>query len=117
VRTRPANFVLTPGGFRHRSLVHKVEKGHGLHLSDKRVQFIELASKARKDVPKGEVRLGEVPDLGSGWISYAYWNNGTGNSITSFPHDLESPACPVERFRRNCQVKLLKSHNIFVSIS
>src|SRR5262249_31393380 len=70
----PANFVLTPGGFRHRSLVHRVAKNEALHFTQARIQLINLATKARKDIRKGRAQPGEVPTLGSGWISYAYWN-------------------------------------------
>ena len=80
----PANFVLTPGGFRHRSLVHQVGKKEVLLFAEARAQLIDLATNVRKDIPKGRARSGEVPDLGSGWISYGYWDNGTGNSLSSF---------------------------------
>src|SRR5258705_9161740 len=37
----PANFVLTPGGFRHRSLVHPVAKSQVLHFTESRIQLID----------------------------------------------------------------------------
>lgn len=90
----PANFVLTPGGFRHRSLVHRVAKSQALHFTEARIQLIDLATNARKDVPKGRAQSGEVPNLGSGWISYGYWNNGTGTSLSSFRSTWTVPPSP-----------------------
>jgi hypothetical protein len=90
----PANFVLTPGGFRHRSLVHRVAKNEALHFTRARIQRINLATKVRKDIAMGRAQLGEVPTLGSGWISYAYWNNDTGSSLTSFRSTWTVPKAP-----------------------
>lgn len=90
----PPNFVLTPGGFRHRSLVHRVAKNEALHFAQARIQLINLATKVRKDIRKGRAQSGEVPALGSGWISYGYWNNDTGNSLTSFRSTWTVPQAP-----------------------
>jgi hypothetical protein len=90
----PANFVLTPGGFRHRSLVHRLARGQALHFTGTRIQLIDLATKVRKDISKARARSGAVPNLGSGWISYAYWNNGTGSSLTSFGSTWIVPPAP-----------------------
>ena len=90
----PANFVLTPGGFRHRSLVHRVAESQALHFTEARIQLIDLATNVRKDIPKGKARSGEVPNLGSGWISYGYWNNETGSSLTSFRSAWTVPQAP-----------------------
>src|SRR5436189_5210129 len=42
----PANFVLTPGGFRHRSLVHRVSRNETLHFADTRTQVVYHPTKA-----------------------------------------------------------------------
>jgi hypothetical protein len=97
--------VLTPGGYRPKSQVRHVEPGHVLRISAggnlQKVQrrsgkvvadFGPVAHKAAGEplmpknvsVPAPAKTAGKVPDLGSGWISYAYWNNATGNAITSF---------------------------------
>src|SRR5215470_726147 len=76
--------VLTPGGYRHPSLVHRVEPGHALQFAREQARFVNLSTKAAIDVPRADASLAVVPALGSGWIAYAYWNNGTGNSLTSF---------------------------------
>ena len=56
----PASFVLTPGGFRHRSLVHRVSRNEALHFTEARIQLIDLAKNVRKDIPKGRARSGEL---------------------------------------------------------
>jgi hypothetical protein len=76
--------VLTPGGFRPRSLVHKVEEGEALQAADGRVGKLDLARNTLMAMEEISVAPEELPALGSGWITYAYWNNGTGNTITSF---------------------------------
>ncbi len=86
--------VATPGGFRHPSLVHRVEPGHALDVADGRVRLMNLSTKAVKDFPRSDVSALEFPALGSGWIAYTYWNNGTGNSVTSFKTTWEVPPPP-----------------------
>jgi hypothetical protein len=105
-------FVVTPGGFRDASLVHLVEPGHVVDAAAGRQRKLDPAGKlvadlgpvvtktdraplmplnvvvAHPSLPFAE-RLGvaspiKPPALGSGWITYAYWNNGTGTPITSF---------------------------------
>jgi hypothetical protein len=79
------DIVLTPGGFRHRSLVHAVGEGEALFAMDRFVQKLDLSSNALIDMAEIAVLAPEeVPALGSGWITYAFWNNGTGKAITSF---------------------------------
>jgi hypothetical protein len=75
------DLVLTPGGFRSKAFVHKVEKGQGLYFAGHRALLMDLKTKGLADIPPV---AGEAPALGSGWITYAYWNNGTGNSINNF---------------------------------
>jgi len=86
--------VLTPGGFRSRSLVHKVGEGESLRAVDNLVTKVDLATNELMEMPEISVAPEEVPALGSGWITYAYWNNGTGSSITSFGTTWTVPAAP-----------------------
>jgi hypothetical protein len=71
-----------------------VAKNEALHFTEARIQLIDLATNVRKDIRKGRARPGEVPDLGSGWISYGYWNNDTGSSLTSFRATWTVPPAP-----------------------
>lgn len=87
------DFVFTPGGPRHKSLVHLVEKGHAVHVAEGRPGLLNLSTKALTQIIP-TTPLGQVPALGSGWIAYAYWNNGTGKSITSFRTTWKVPPEP-----------------------
>ena len=89
-----ANLVLTPGGFRHPSLVHRVEPGQAVSLAAGRLRLMNLKTKTFIEVPKASVGPQEVPGLGTGWIAYAYWINGTGNPITSFSTTWLVPPAP-----------------------
>ena len=66
----PEERVLTPGGFRPKSLVHRVERVQGLRSTRNFVHKFDLASGALVELPKAELRFAEVPALGSGWITY-----------------------------------------------
>jgi len=101
--------VLTPGGKRPLSLVKQVNEGESLvglggvmHKVDQR-RSADLFAADIVDLD----RLGDILELqdvrlqaentaalGSGWIAYAYWNNGTGNSITSFTTSWVVPPAP-----------------------
>lgn len=93
-RTMRADFVLTPGGFRHRSLVHRVEPNHALKFSEGKIRMMNLSTKALLDLAEEAPEPETLPALGSGWISYAWWNNGTGQSISSFRTTWQVPPSP-----------------------
>jgi hypothetical protein len=59
------------------------------------MRLMNLSTKAMKDFHESEVSALECPALGSGWIAYTYWNNGTGKSITSFKTRWVVPPAPV----------------------
>ncbi len=102
------DLVLTPGGFRPKSLVHTIEPGHVLDGTDGRLQAISSSGDVVADFGKLPFRPGDrpvmpanvarlptlVPTLGSGWIAYADWTNNTGNPITSFATTWVVPAVP-----------------------
>jgi hypothetical protein len=88
-----SDVVLTPGGFRHRSLVHHVEDGHALQAVEGRMRLKDLASDTLRDIPEPASKA-VVPALGSGWITYAYWNNGSGAPISVFTTTWEVPPAP-----------------------
>jgi len=95
--------VLTPGGFRPKSQVQHIEPGHVLRMSATgTLQKVHSSGKVVGDfgpityrpadeplMPKNVhipalAKAAKVPAFGSGWISYAFWNNNTGHAITSF---------------------------------
>jgi hypothetical protein len=96
--------VLTPGGFRPKSQVQHIEPEHVLRMSSGgslqkihrptgkiMADFGRIAHRPENEpvMPKNVhipalAKGARAPAFGSGWISYAYWNNGTGHPITSF---------------------------------
>jgi hypothetical protein len=87
--------VLTPGGFRPKSLVHHIEDGNLLHADAGRFRKVNVASKKSTDLSTAVTAPPEIlPALGSGWIVYAYWNNGTGKPISSFRTTWVVPPAP-----------------------
>ena len=120
------DYVITPGGFRPRSLVYHVEPGHSLDASDNRIRQFDPDGKLVEDFGEFAQRPGKeplmprnvtavrplaakpetvdaaaaaearasIPGLGTGWITYAFWNNTTGKPITSFTTSWRVPPHP-----------------------
>lgn len=86
--------VLTPGGWRHRSLVHRIEKEQVVRVTDSRPKLFNLATKALVELPEFKALPGDVPGFGSGWITYAAWTNTTGKPISSFRTTFKVPPAP-----------------------
>src|SRR5471032_2616763 len=90
--------VLTPGGYRPKSQVHLIEAGNSLRMQAGRAQKIHPSGDMLADFGAIAPRAGGrplmpenvfvpewiTPSLGSGWISYAYWSNNSGQPISSF---------------------------------
>jgi hypothetical protein len=92
--TPPADYVLTPGGYRHKSLVHRVAPGHAVtHLAGKS-RTLDLSTNVVTDVAPADTKLLGAPLLGSGWITYASWTNTTGKSISLFSTSWVVPTMP-----------------------
>jgi hypothetical protein len=101
--------VLTPGGYRPKSLVHFVEPGNVLRVTDGRILKLDPAGKILADhgvipsrpgirrIMPGKVFLlpRTAAGLGQGWITYAFWNNDTGTPISSFSTTFVVPPPPV----------------------
>ncbi|MER5175760.1 MAG: hypothetical protein ABJB76_00280, partial [Candidatus Nitrosocosmicus sp.] len=100
--------ILTPGGFRSKSLVHLIESGHMLRMTDNHIQKVHSSGKVLIDFGEINRRPGNeplmpsnvnigpknIPSFGSGWITYAYWNNNTGTPISSFTTSWIVPPLP-----------------------
>jgi hypothetical protein len=86
----PADHVLTPGGYRHKSLVHRVAPGHAVTHKAGKSGTLGLSTQA---VTQDTKSLG-VPSLGTGWIAYASWANTTGQPITAFSTNWVVPQAP-----------------------
>src|SRR5437016_3270931 len=90
--------VLTPGGYRHQSLVHHIEPEHRLDFAEGAIRKLHVSGHEVADLgvlrerPGGQPLMPAnvaphptvVPALGSGWIAYAYWTNNTGHPVTRF---------------------------------
>jgi acylphosphatase len=91
----PEDFVLTPGGYRHKSLVHMVDQGIALDFQDGAINLKDMQSNSITDkVAAKPAPPGTVPALGSGWITYFYWNNGTGTPVSQFKTMWQVPPPP-----------------------
>ena len=101
--------VLTPGGYRHKSLVHAVEVGHRLDMTASgNIRTMHPLGHEVRDYGFVHTRPGPgplmpnnvqrhpaaVPALGSGWIVYASWTNNTGHPVTRFATTWVVPPAP-----------------------
>ena len=90
-----ADFLLTPQGFRHKSLVRSLgrgaiarrENGHWKTVSSKG-EFLEQFD------PLAIVAKAPAPIPGDGWISNADWKNTTNNPVSSFTSTWIVPPAP-----------------------
>jgi hypothetical protein len=91
---RTSNLVLTPGGYRDPRLVHVVSKGCALRATNAGTEVFDLATGIAVASSHPRTKTSAAPRIGSGWIAYAYWNNGTGRPITSFEATWRIPRPP-----------------------
>ncbi|HUK41364.1 MAG TPA: hypothetical protein VLX11_09980, partial [Candidatus Acidoferrales bacterium] len=100
--------VLTPGGYRHKSLVRHIDSQHVLDFAGGNIRKMHISGYEVSDFGKLTTRPGEqplmplnvarhpevVPALGSGWIAYAYWTNNTGHPVSRFATTWVVPPAP-----------------------
>jgi hypothetical protein len=99
--------VITPGGVRPKARVHKIEPGTVLDASGGRHRMLHHDTQevladfgVVEALPEGEPLMpgnvlhprDQAPTLGSGWITYAYWNRT--HTITSFSTTWLVPPAP-----------------------
>jgi hypothetical protein len=87
-------YVRTPGGFRHKSFVHRLQPGQGVVRSRERTSILNLANKQTVDVPAPQVPAQNLAGAGGGWVTWATWVNSTGARITSFVTSWVVPPAP-----------------------
>lgn len=101
--------VLTPGGWRPKSKVHHIGKGHHVIVEDgkfkkvhtetgKVVAVLDDVKPTNKDKPNYPDNVfvpkeKQSPSFGSGWIAYAFWNN-FGDPIVKFSTTWVVPPVP-----------------------
>jgi len=105
----PDEQVLTPGGYRPKSVVFPIESGNALRLDAGRIRKVNPAGQALADLAAIEAKAGPQPlmpsnvsipasvikpALGSGWITYAGWTNNSGHPLTSFKTTWLVPPAP-----------------------
>jgi hypothetical protein len=108
------DYVITPGGFRPKGRVHLIEPGHLVSGEGGRLRKVHFLGEVVADfgpliprpgneplMPRNVVRTrpgpllpAQIPALGSGWITYAWWQNATGRPITSFVTTWVVPPAP-----------------------
>src|SRR5262249_6530853 len=106
------DLVLTPGGFRHKSLVNPIDPGHGLtrletgELADLEIATAKVTRLAKPPVlqaqfavhgPGGAPQAAQGPAPGAlpnGWQTYAWWDSGE-HPITYFSTEWTVPPAPV----------------------
>jgi len=102
-----ADLVITPGGPRPADRVHEVKPGnvvdrHGGHirvLDQKGEVVADLGSvrerRTHRTLPHEiATPLTDTHDLGSGWITYAYWENNTGQLVSNIITTWAVPPAP-----------------------
>jgi hypothetical protein len=106
--------ILTPGGWKHKSNVHRIEPGYHVSGAEGRIRKIHTASgkvvedfgaiadavastkgRSRKERPPSK-KIGRQPTPASdfGWTVYSDWTNGTGNPLSYFSSTWEVPPAP-----------------------
>ncbi|MEA2993062.1 MAG: hypothetical protein QOD40_1982 [Alphaproteobacteria bacterium] len=105
----PEEQVLTPGGYRPKSLVHHIEPGHSLRMEGERVKKIHPSGHVVADLGLIAAKAGPhplmpmnvaipqsvlKPALGGGWITYAGWTNNSGHPLSSFRTTWVVPPAP-----------------------
>ncbi|WP_291522548.1 hypothetical protein [Branchiibius sp. NY16-3462-2] len=115
--------VLTPGGWKHRSLVHEVPPGMRVEHHRGRLRLVDedgqheidcgaepvhppgrplqprassesLRTRAELLSRRSAASKKAVPALGEGWITYASWTNDTGTPVSRFSTTWTVPPAP-----------------------
>ena len=91
------SYVVTPGGPRHRGLVHVLAPGEAVTKSRGTLKKLNLASTAMTDLVSLEALGAAAPTFGSGWITYASWRAASDTVITALTTTWTVPAAPTSQ--------------------
>jgi hypothetical protein len=80
----PADYVLTPGGYRHRSMVCQLPPGAYIRRRGGSVEFRKNGSRKLIDRCRADAPYLAYPEAGSGWAAWASWQNPTETPISEF---------------------------------
>lgn len=90
----PPEHALTPGGYRHRSLIHFVPKGYRVKKHQGQLGQVDVETGTRlRSYAKPPENL-PLPVVGSGWITFTLWPNRSGSPISSFVTQWRVPPPP-----------------------
>lgn len=98
--TIPVDHVLTPGGYRHKSLVHHIGPDRAVTRRAGKSRTLDLSTKTLTGLPPAQPKSVAIPLLGSGWITYASWANTTGQPISLFATNWIVPPAPATQSRQ-----------------
>jgi hypothetical protein len=90
----PPGYVLTPGGFRHRSITHYVPRGNAVQRRLDRLSQVDMRTGEQVSLYARVPKHLTIPDVGSNWITYASWSNDTGSPISHFATEWIVPPMP-----------------------
>jgi len=103
------DLVLTPGGLRPKSFVHRIKPGTTLDGTEGRYRQLDRSRKVVTDFglipfrPEGRPLMprneffplhAPAPAFGTGWITYAGWSNNTGTPVSRFATSWVVPPAP-----------------------
>ena len=90
----PDGSVLTPGGYRHPSIVHHVSRGHRIRRRKDQLQVVHRGT--QRIVARHDVALSgaPIPGLGTGWVTFATWQNAGSAPISQIATDWTVPNPP-----------------------
>ena len=75
--------------------MHTVEAGVAVEVQDDVIRLRNVeTSDVLEEMSPVPTAPGAVPALGSGWITYCYWNNGTGTPLSTFKTMWQVPPPP-----------------------
>lgn len=93
--------VLTPGGYKPQSHVHRVEKGcrvvktaSGFKKVNTHGETLEMYARPAANKQIASPQKVDTT-FGDGWITYAYWSNTSANPISYFSTDWIVPTTPL----------------------
>ena len=93
----PDGLVLTPGGYRHPSLVHLLPRGHKVRRRRQELQIVHRSSQrivARYSLASQEMQDAIIPGTGSGWATWVSWDNPSGSTISQIATTWTVPPPP-----------------------
>lgn len=91
----PQDMVLTPGGYRPRSMVHEIGTDNKLRITKKGIQAINAKTKAKQQLPVVSDESMKAAFSNNNWVTYAYWYVENGNLLQSFEATWIVPPAPV----------------------